>query len=120
MMRGAIPNPGAASPRPCRVRPVVLERQLRDLARRPAVRTVIWPGTPARPLLESRNSFRGSPDQRRSTVRMTTRAVLAGLLATLIAVPASAQTVKIGFITTLSGPQGVIGEHMKSSVELAL
>ena len=30
------------------------------------------------------------------------------------------QKVKIGFITTLSGPQGVIGEHMKNSVELAL
>jgi branched-chain amino acid transport system substrate-binding protein len=50
-----------------------------------------------------------------------TRAALAGLLATLLAaVPASAQTVKIGFITTLSGPQGAIGEHMKNSVELAL
>ena len=35
--------------------------------------------------------------------------------------PAAAQQkVKIGFITTLSGPQGVIGEHMKNSVELAL
>ena len=30
------------------------------------------------------------------------------------------QKIKIGFITTLSGPQGVIGEHMKDSVELAL
>jgi len=30
------------------------------------------------------------------------------------------QKVKIGFITTLSGPQGIIGEHMKNSVELAL
>ena len=30
------------------------------------------------------------------------------------------QKLKIGFITTLSGPQGVIGEHMKDSVELAL
>jgi branched-chain amino acid transport system substrate-binding protein len=37
------------------------------------------------------------------------------------AAPALAQQkVKIGFITTLSGPQGVIGEHMKNSVELAL
>src|SRR6266581_778985 len=35
--------------------------------------------------------------------------------------PAAAQQkVKIGFITTLSGPQGVIGEYMKNSVELAL
>src|SRR5437867_12786031 len=48
------------------------------------------------------------------------RAALAGLLVALVAAPASAQTVKIGFITTLSGPQGAIGEHMKSSVELAL
>jgi branched-chain amino acid transport system substrate-binding protein len=32
----------------------------------------------------------------------------------------AAETVKIGFITTLSGPQGIIGEHMKNSVELAL
>src|SRR3989454_9653112 len=49
-----------------------------------------------------------------------TRAALVGLLAALVAVPAAAQTVKIGFITTLSGPQGVIGEHMRNSVELAL
>jgi branched-chain amino acid transport system substrate-binding protein len=50
-----------------------------------------------------------------------TRAALAGILtAVLAAAPASAQTVKIGFITTLSGPQGAIGEHMKNSVELAL
>ncbi len=47
--------------------------------------------------------------------------LVAGLLATL---PASAQgqsqPVKIGFITSLSGPAGIIGEHMKNSVELAL
>ena len=49
-----------------------------------------------------------------------TRAVLVGLLSALAAAPAAAETVKIGFITTLSGPQGAIGEHMKSSVELAL
>ena len=43
-------------------------------------------------------------------------------LAALLAMsPAAAQEkVKIGFITTLSGPQGVIGEDMKNSVELAL
>src|SRR5262245_47128423 len=41
--------------------------------------------------------------------------------AMLMAAPAAAQQkIKIGFITTLSGPQGVIGEHMKNSVELAL
>jgi branched-chain amino acid transport system substrate-binding protein len=44
--------------------------------------------------------------------------IAAGLLA---AGPAAAQQkVKIGFITTLSGPQGVIGEYMRNSVELAL
>jgi len=42
-------------------------------------------------------------------------------LVLLGAAPAlAAETVKIGFITTLSGPQGIIGEHMKNSVELAL
>jgi branched-chain amino acid transport system substrate-binding protein len=47
--------------------------------------------------------------------------VLAVAAALAIAGPAAAQQkVKIGFITTLSGPQGVIGEHMKNSVELAL
>src|SRR5262245_47956039 len=45
-------------------------------------------------------------------------AVAAGLAS---AQPASAQqSVKIGFITTLSGPPGIIGKHMKDSVELAL
>ena len=29
-------------------------------------------------------------------------------------------SLKIGFITSLSGPAGVIGKHMKDSVELAL
>ena len=38
-----------------------------------------------------------------------------------LASPAMAQQkIKIGFITTLSGPAGVIGKHMKDSVELAL
>jgi len=50
------------------------------------------------------------------------KAVLAGLVAGLFAAaPAlSQQKVKIGFITTLSGPQGVIGNDMRNSVELAL
>src|SRR5581483_2577093 len=30
------------------------------------------------------------------------------------------QKLKIGFISTMSGPQGIIGKHMKDSVELAL
>jgi len=33
---------------------------------------------------------------------------------------AQQQKIKIGFITTLSGPAGVIGKHMKDSVDLAL
>ncbi|PYN67763.1 MAG: ABC transporter substrate-binding protein, partial [Candidatus Rokuibacteriota bacterium] len=55
------------------------------------------------------------------TVRTIIRAVLVGLLTSLVAVgPASAEAVKIGFITSLSGPAGIIGKHMKDSVELAL
>jgi branched-chain amino acid transport system substrate-binding protein len=47
--------------------------------------------------------------------------ILAVACALAIAAPAAAQQkVKIGFITTLSGPNGNIGEHMKNSVELAL
>ena len=50
------------------------------------------------------------------------RTLMIGIAAALLAAgPAAAQQkVKIGFITTLSGPQGVIGEYMKNSVELAL
>ncbi len=50
------------------------------------------------------------------------RALFLGLVTALFATaPALAQQkLKIGFITTLSGPQGVIGEHMRQSVELAL
>ncbi|HVL34311.1 MAG TPA: ABC transporter substrate-binding protein [Burkholderiales bacterium] len=33
---------------------------------------------------------------------------------------AQQQKIRIGFITTLSGPQGIIGRHMRDSVELAL
>jgi branched-chain amino acid transport system substrate-binding protein len=46
----------------------------------------------------------------------------AALAATLVlGAPAWAQPkLKIGFITTLSGPQGIIGKHMRDSVELAL
>ena len=50
------------------------------------------------------------------------RGFVIGLLtAVLAAAPAAAaETVKIGFITSLSGPAGIIGKHMKDSVELAL
>src|SRR5439155_27323282 len=41
--------------------------------------------------------------------------------AILLALPAqAADNAKIGFVTTLSGPQGVIGKHMKDSADLAL
>jgi len=49
--------------------------------------------------------------------------MVAGALAASVAfaTPAMAQqSLKIGFITTLSGPAGVIGKHMKDSVDLAL
>ena len=51
------------------------------------------------------------------------RPICAGLLAATVAfaTPATAQQkLKIGFITTMSGPQGIIGKHMRDSVELAL
>ncbi|HKQ27158.1 MAG TPA: ABC transporter substrate-binding protein [Burkholderiales bacterium] len=45
--------------------------------------------------------------------------LVAGALA--CAAPALAQEkIRIGFITTLSGPAGIIGKHMRDSVELAL
>jgi branched-chain amino acid transport system substrate-binding protein len=50
--------------------------------------------------------------------------LLTGVAAASVAlsppVLAQQQKLKIGFITTMSGPQGVIGKHMKDSVELAL
>jgi branched-chain amino acid transport system substrate-binding protein len=50
--------------------------------------------------------------------------ILASALAASVAfaLPAAAQQqkLKIGFITTMSGPQGIIGKHMKDSVELAV
>jgi branched-chain amino acid transport system substrate-binding protein len=56
------------------------------------------------------------------TVRSAIRSLFVGVVAAGLACsPAIAQQkLKIGFITTLSGPQGVIGEDMKNSVELAL
>src|SRR5579883_1670760 len=40
---------------------------------------------------------------------------------TLLAAPAmAAEKIKIGFITTLSGPAGVIGKHMKDAGDLAM
>ena len=49
------------------------------------------------------------------------RYCVVGLLAAAFATPVMAQQkLKIGFITTMSGPQGIIGKHMRDSVELAL
>jgi len=55
-------------------------------------------------------------------VRNPIRTLFAALLASsLVAAPAfGADKVKIGFITTLSGPAGIIGKDMKQSVELAV
>ena len=47
-------------------------------------------------------------------------AVTAVALAFSSAAALAQQKIKIGFITTMSGPQGVIGGYMKDSVELAL
>ena len=55
-------------------------------------------------------------------MRISFRALSLGLITALVAAAPTVaqQKLKIGFITTLSGPQGVIGEHMRQSVELAL
>src|SRR5712691_5219938 len=52
-----------------------------------------------------------------------TRSILAGIavVALALSAPAAAQQkVRIGFISTFSGPQGVMGQYMKESVELAI
>ena len=51
------------------------------------------------------------------------RSITTGLAAALVAFAApvnAQQAIKIGFITTLSGPPAIIGKHMKDSVDLAL
>ena len=50
------------------------------------------------------------------------RSLSIGLLAAaFVASPVgAAEKLKIGFITSLSGPAGIIGKHMKDSVELAV
>src|SRR3989454_11832006 len=56
-------------------------------------------------------------------MRSAFRSVLAGAVIGALAFAGSAaaqQKVKIGFITTFSGPQGVMGQYMKESVELAI
>ena len=47
--------------------------------------------------------------------------IAAAVAAILLALPVqAAESVKIGFVTTLSGPAGIIGKHMKDSADLAL
>ncbi|MCG6876265.1 MAG: ABC transporter substrate-binding protein [Betaproteobacteria bacterium] len=55
-------------------------------------------------------------------MRTISRSISIGLLAAAFAAgpAAAAETLKIGFITTLSGPAGIIGKHMKDSVDLAV
>ena len=47
-------------------------------------------------------------------------AAFAAFAMTAAPLASAQQKLKIGFITTLSGPAGVIGKHMKDSVDLAL
>src|SRR5687767_3975601 len=56
-------------------------------------------------------------------MRKPFKTILAGMAAATLAFAApvnAQQKVKIGFITTFTGPQGVMGQYMKDSVELAL
>lgn len=46
--------------------------------------------------------------------------ILASAAAVLATPALAAEKVKIGFITTLSGPAGVIGKHMKDAADLAM
>ena len=61
---------------------------------------------------------RKTPQQR--TERMN-KHLIAAAAALLLSLPAyAADNVKIGFVTTLSGPAGIIGKHMKDAADLAL
>ena len=44
----------------------------------------------------------------------------AAVIASLFAAPAIAETVKIGYMTTLSGGAGIIGKQMQNAVNLAM
>ena len=45
---------------------------------------------------------------------------ICALTAVLTAMPAIADTVKIGYMTTLSGGAGIIGKQMQNAVNLAM
>lgn len=56
-------------------------------------------------------------------MRTPIRMLAAGFVAASLAfapLAGAQQKIKIGFITTLSGPAGIIGKHMRDSVELAM
>jgi branched-chain amino acid transport system substrate-binding protein len=55
----------------------------------------------------------------RTPIRVLAAAVAAASLA-FAPLASAQQKIKIGFITTLTGPAGIIGKHMKDSVELAM
>jgi branched-chain amino acid transport system substrate-binding protein len=55
----------------------------------------------------------------RTPIRVLAAAVAAASLA-FAPLASAQQKLKIGFITTLTGPAGIIGKHMKDSVELAM
>src|SRR6478609_8446560 len=71
----------------------------------------------------STDPLRSSADQQISWEGLAMkRILLAATALSLLAVPVAAQqrTVKIGFISTFSGPTAVIGNDMRNSFELAL
>ena len=53
-------------------------------------------------------------------MKMKKAFTIAALAAAITAVPAYADSVKIGYMTTLSGGAGIIGKQMQNAVELAL
>src|SRR5215813_9714897 len=77
---------------------------------------------PAAATMSSRWRARIPPQSEEASVRALRITIIFGIVAALAASQAvrAAEPVKIGFITSLSGPAGVIGKHMKDSVELAL
>ena len=59
----------------------------------------------------------------RSAFRSLLASAVIGAFAAFLITPqpaAAQQKVKIGFISTFSGPQGVMGQFMKESVDLAV
>ncbi|MDP6346117.1 MAG: ABC transporter substrate-binding protein, partial [Alphaproteobacteria bacterium] len=51
---------------------------------------------------------------------MSKRILALAAAVAVAATPVAAETVKVGFITTLSGPAGIIGKPMKNAFELGM